>query len=166
MPIRFIPVENTAFDPESGVTISNPRILSAINRDGSEEIEYQYVFRRNGEQVGGTGFFGTKQVVEQHGRREVRYTLELSPHQVLESILRLQRALGNAEEKYSFIRNVAEGLVNVFSGQVNNFEDLRYVAVTTASALASAGVRIPDQNLVGSNVHVVLAEAYVPADAT
>jgi len=162
MPIRFIPVENTAFDPESGVTISNPRILSAINRDGSEEIEYQYVFRRNGEQVGGTGFFGTKQVVEQHGRREVRYTLELSPHQVLESILRLQRALGNAEEKYPFICSVAEGLVTVFSGRVNNTESRRYVALAKVDELVRLGAPPPESYTDLANDWVILSELHVP----
>lgn len=163
MPIRFMPVENTAFDPESAVTISFPRMLPATGRDGSDEIEYQYMFRRNENQVGATGFFGTRQVVEQHGRREVRYTLELSPHQVLESILRLQKALGNSEEKYSFICSVAEGLVNVFSGQVNNPESRRYVALAKVDELVRLGASPPESHTDLPNDWVILAELHVPA---
>ncbi|WP_159094485.1 hypothetical protein [Stenotrophomonas sp. YAU14D1_LEIMI4_1] len=161
MPIRFIPVENTAFDPESGVTISFPRMLPAIRRDGSDEIEYQYMFWRKDERVGGTGFFGTSQVIEQHGDREVRYTLELSPHQALESILRLQKRLGNTDEKYSFICSVAEGLVTVFSGRVNNTERRRYVALAKVDDLVRLGASPPNvaQSDDGS---IVLASICVP----
>lgn len=161
MPIRFIPVENTAFDPESGVSISFPRMLPAIRRDGSDEIEYQYMFRRNEELVGATGFFGTEQVVEQHGSREVRYTLELSPHQVLESILRLQKALGNTDEKYSFICSVAEGLVTVSSGRLNNTQRRRYVTLAKVDDLVRLGASPPNaaQSDDGS---IVLASICVP----
>ncbi|MEG0192091.1 MAG: hypothetical protein RR698_02875 [Stenotrophomonas sp.] len=163
MPIRFMPVENTALDPESGVTISFPRILPAIRRDGSEAIEYQYMFRRNGQRVGATGLLGTEQVIEQHGGREVRYTLELSPHEVLESILRLQKALGNSEEKYSFICSVAEGLVKVFSGQVNNMESRRYVALAKVDELVRVGASPPESYRDLPNDWLVLAELHVPA---
>ena len=161
MPIRFIPVENTAFDPESGVTISFPRILPANRRDGSEAIEYQYMIRRNGQHVGATGLLGTEQVIEQHGGREVRYTLELSPHQALESILRLQKRLGNTDEKYSFICSVAEGLVTVFSGRVNNTERRRYVALAKVDDLARLGVS-PPNGAQSDDGSIVLASICVP----
>lgn len=163
MPIRFKPVENTAFDPESGVTISFPRILPATRRDGSDAIEYQYMFRRDEQRVGATGFFGTEQVVEQHGGREVRYTLELSPHQVLESILRLQRALGNTDEKYSFICSVAEGLVNVFSGQASSPESRRYLAMARVDELLRLGISPPDTSTRLPNDWLLLAELHVPS---
>ena len=161
MPIRFAPVENTAFDPESGVTVSFPRMLPATGCDGRDEIEYQYMFRRDGQSVGGTGFFGTRQVVEQHGGREVHYTLELSPHQVLESILRLQKALGNTDEKYSFICSVAEGLVTVFSGRVNNTERRRYVALAKVDDLVRLGAPPPNVARRDDGA-IVLASIYVP----
>lgn len=163
MPIRFKPVENTAFDPESGVTISFPRILPATGPDGSDTHEYQYMFRRDQQRVGATGFLGTVQVVEWNGGREVRYTLELSPEQVLESILKLQKVLGNTDDKYSFICSVAEGLVNVFSGQASNPESRRYLAMVRVDELLRLGISPPESSTRLPNDWLILAELHVPA---
>lgn len=163
MPIRFKPVENTAFDPESGVTISFPRILPATADDGSDANEYQYMFSRDQQRVGATGFFGTEQVIERNGSREVRYTLELSPEQVLDSILRLQKVLGNSDDKFSFICGVAEGLVNVFFGQPGNPESRRYVAIAKADEMLRMGISLPESSIRLSNDWLVLAELHLPA---
>ncbi|MGV8960051.1 MAG: hypothetical protein ACOH1V_06655 [Stenotrophomonas sp.] len=145
------------------MTISFPRILPATGPDGSDVNEYQYLFRRDQQRVGAPGFFGTEQVVEQNGDREVRYTLELSPEQVLESILKLQKVLGNNDDKYSFICSVTEGLVNVFSGQASSPESLRYLAMAKIDELLRLGISPPESSMRLPNDWLILAELHVPA---
>lgn len=139
MSINFEPNENTAFDEGTGVTISHPRILPATRSDGSEALEYQYTFRRNGERVGAMGFFGTEDVSVVGGQRAWTQTLDLSPDAVLMDMLRFKQVLGKEGDEFTFICALAEGLLNVFAGSTGNLRAVRYLAISTSEALTRVG---------------------------
>lgn len=164
MPINFVPRERSAFDEGSGISIARPRMLPVALPDGTEGIEYQYAFVNDGERVGGTGFFGHERGADDAGRRQWVYTLDLSPEFVLEDILRFKRAIGNVDDESSFVRSLAQGLVNAFAGQKNNTDDLRYVAFTRVDSLARFGIAEPDGIVAMGDGRIVLADVSVLAN--
>lgn len=165
MPLCFEPRPYSSFDPVSGITIPGPRLLPGELSDGTVVTEYQYAFYLGDRRVGGLGFHGTDQIEEINGHTERVFTFDLGHDWLITSILKFKEMIGNADNDFSFLRDLAQGLVMAYGGQTDNVENLRYVAITTASALAIARVLIPDQGLVACDGHVVLAEAYVPVNA-
>lgn len=163
MPIDFKPDENTAFDAGTGVTISHPRILPSARLDGTDEIEYQYMFRRGQHRIGAVGFFGTEEVVHGGGHPERIYTLDLSPDRVMESILAFKQALGNVDDEFTFISCLAQGLVHVFAGQTDNSDVLHYVVIVYADTLARLRLPVAGVLPVLPDGKVVLASLSVPA---
>lgn len=163
MPIYFKAEMSSAIDEKSGVSIPQPRMLPATLPDGRDGIEYQYVFRRNDERVGAFGIFGSEIALEGQGRREWLYTLDLTHEVAFKSLFRLKQTIGNADEDFDFVRDVACGLVKVFASQRDNTEAQRNVVVTSVEALTRHGVDVP------STVHpcpdgtIVLAEAFIAA---
>lgn len=163
MPIDFKPVVSSAIDEQSGVSIPQPRMLPATLPDGRNGIEYQYVFRLNDERIGALGIFGSEVALEESGRREWLYTLDLSQDAAFKALFRLKRAIGNTDGDFDFIRDVACGLVNVFAGQRSNSEAQRNVVVTTVEALARHGIGVPEAVHPLPGGTIVLANVLVPA---
>jgi len=147
MPIEFKPDSNSAFDASSAVRISFPRILPATLPDGSEAIEYQYTLRRDGARIASIGILGTEILSVRGSGQERLCTLDLSTSEVLESIIDLKSDIENSDDTESFIRAVAQGLLNVFSTQPSIFESIRYVAVCRVDSLIQLGVAIAEGGL-------------------
>ncbi|AWH24012.1 hypothetical protein [Stenotrophomonas sp. YAU14D1_LEIMI4_1] len=147
MPIEFKPDSNSAFDASSAVRISFPRILPAKLPDGSEAIEYQYTFRRDGARIASIGILGTEILSVRGGAQERLCTLDLSTCEVFESIIDLKRDIDNSDDTASFIHAVAQGLLNVFSTQPSIFESIRYVAVCRVDSLSQLGVAIAEDGM-------------------
>ena len=164
MPLRFEPRSGSSYDSISGITIPAPRILPGELADGTTVTEYQYSFYLDGKRIGGLGFHGTDQLAENNGHPERASTFDLGHDWLITSILKFKTMIGNVDSDFSFVRDIAEGLVMTYAGQPDKIENLRYVAITTADALGIAGVVIPDQDLVAPDGHIVLAEVYVPVD--
>lgn len=165
MPLCFEPRIYSSFDPVSEITIPRPRILPGELADGTVVTEYQYAFYLGDKRVGGLGFHGTNRLAETDGHTERVFTFDLGHDWLITYMLEFKTMVGNVDNEFSFLRDFAQGLAMAYTGQTDNVEDLRYVAITTASALAIAGVLIPDQVLVASGDHIVLAEAHVPVNA-
>lgn len=162
MPIEFRPDSNSAFDASSAVRISFPRILPATLSDGSEAIEYQYTFRRDGERIASLGILGTETLSVQGSGHERLCTLDLSASEVLESIIDFKRDIENSDDTTSFIRAVAQGLLNVFSNQPSIFESIRYIAFCRVDSLIQLGIALPEDSLLLRDEVVLLASLFVP----
>lgn len=165
MPLCFESRPYSSFDPVSGITIPRPRILPGELADGTVVTEYQYAFYLGERRIGGLGFHGTTQLAEINGKWERVFTFDLGHDRLITCMLEFKTMVGNVDNDFSFLREFAQGLAIAYTGQTDNVEDLRYVAITSASALAIAGLLIPDQVLVASDDHIVLAEAHVPVNA-
>lgn len=163
MPIVFEPNESSAFDSVSGVLIPQPRMVPATLSDGRDVIEYQYSFRRDGERIGGLGIFGTEQIQNNNGRRTWVYTLELTQDSGFERLFRLKDAIENKDDNFTFVQNVAQGLVNVFAGQTDNTDAQLNLVVTNLAALERAGIQPPPALSTTLDGTVILAECMVPA---
>lgn len=165
MPLCFEPRPYSSFDPVSGITIPRPRILPCELADGTVVTEYQYALYLGDKRIGGMGFHGTDQLAETNGHTERVLTFDLGHHWLITHMIEFKTLVGNVDSDFSFLRNLAQGLALAYACQTDNVEDLRYVAITTVSALSIAGVLIPDHVPVASDGHVVLAEADVPVNA-
>ncbi len=165
MPIEFKPRERSAVDEISGISILRPRMVPASLPDKEGAIEFQYSFRRDGQDVGVLGFLGTEELVETDGCREWVYTLDLSPDAVLKDILRFKQVIGNTDRDEGFLQGLAQGLVNAFAGQTSNVDDLRYVAIAHADDLARVGISAADRSACLTDGRIILADVLVPRDA-
>lgn len=163
MPLDFKPRVNSALDENSGISIPQPRMLPSALPDGGEGIEYQYVFRRDNTRIGGLGIFGAEVVLDRPEGRERLYTLDLTQDSAIEGVRHFKKRIGAADGDFDFLRDVANGLVNVFAGQVDNVDAQRNVAVTSVSALARNGVQLPAGAEIPPDGVIVLAEVFVPA---
>lgn len=159
----FKPRGNSAFDEASGISIPRPRILPAGRSNDGSTLEYQYIFRRNGERVGAIGFFGTVENVMRDGSMVRVYTMQLRPAVVIDSLLRIKAAAASTEDQFTFVRNSAQGLVNAYLAGHDNDVDCQYRAVTTIEVLAEAGVTVPAGHWVDADGTLTLAEAFVPS---
>lgn len=161
----FQPRLDSSFDPIHRVSIPEPRILPAALPDGQQVTEYQYAFIRDGRRIGGLGFFGTDAEVKTDGLTEWVFTFDLGHDWLVSSMVEFKQTLGDTDDDFTFVRSLANGLVMAYAGQVDNEDNLRYVAITTSAALAQAGVEIPGGTDVAADDVIVLAQVAVPAHA-
>lgn len=158
MSLNFEPKERCAFDRGSRVLITPPRILPASPPEDSSHTEYQYMFHRDDERIGGLGLFGTDVVAEIEGRRERVTTLDLGRDWVLQSVLGFKQTLADTGDEFLFICGLARGLAIADMGDRDSEYDLRCVAVTKSDVLGRMGIAIPDGVVQGPEGEVVLAE--------
>lgn len=163
--ICFQPQLRSSFDPIHRVSIPQPRTIPAALPDGQQGTEYQCAFIRDGRAIGGLGFFGTDAEVEAAGLKEWVFTLDLGHDWLVSSMLEFKQTLGDTDGDFAFVRSLANGLVMAYAGQVDNEDNLRYVAITTSEAMAQAGVEIPGGTHVAAGDVIVLAQVVVPAHA-
>jgi hypothetical protein len=78
-------------------------------------------------------------------------------------MLRSKADFGSTDEDLTFLRGLAQGLVLAYAGQMDNEDNLRYIAVTSVEALDQAGVPIAGAIPVLPDKKVVLGEAAVPS---
>lgn len=161
MPLNFQPQAASSFDPATGISIPQPRILPATLPGGQPGTEYQYAFIRDGRMVGGLGFSGTDAITEVAGRKEWVFTLDLGRERLITSMLEFKQTLGNGDDDFAFVRGLAEGLVLAYAGRTDNKGSVRYVAVTTLDALIRAGVDLRDEADALTDGSIVLAEVAI-----
>lgn len=162
MPLCFRSEPASSFDPSTGVSIPQPRILPTTLQNGRPGTEYQYAFIRDGKMIGGLGFSGSDAIVETGGQREWIFTLDLGHDRLIMSMLEFKQTLRNQDEDFDFIRGLAQGLVLAYAGRTDNQSNLRYVAVTTYEALVQARVLISVEGSMLPEGRIVLAEEAVP----
>ena len=163
MALHFQALEGSSYDPASGISIPEPRILPVELPDGTQGTEYQFGLYQNGERIGELGFSGPDEIIESDGWREHVFFFDLGHDWLIEDLLALKRKIANSDEDYLFLLQISLGLVLAYAGQTRNKENLRYVAVTTAEALAICGVLIPDESPVTDDGALLLAEVSIPA---
>jgi hypothetical protein len=163
MPLCFQSRSHSSYDTVSGISIPRPRILPTDVANGKGGTEYQYSFYRGDHRIGGLGFEGHDEVVVDGAFREWVFTLDLGHDWLVSSMVEFKQALGDTDDDFTFVRSLANGLVMAYAGQVDNEDNLRYVAITTSAALAQGGVEIPDGTDVAADGVIVLAQVVVPA---
>jgi hypothetical protein len=163
MPLSFQPRSHSSYDPTSDVSIPRPRILPTTLASGEGGTEYHYSFFRGEDRIGGLGFDGRDVVVETDGYREWVFTFDLTREQTIQSMLRSKADFGSTDGDLTFLRGLAQGLVLAYAGQMDNEDNLRYIAVTSVEALDQAGVPIAGAIPVLPDKKVVLGEAAVPS---
>lgn len=165
MRLKFKPRSRSSFDEVSGIAVPRARVAPATLEDGRSATEYQFEFARGSEVVGGLGLFGTKEVVEREGAQESVSVFDLSHDWLILYLMKLQQSLSIPGDGFSFLCDMANGLVMAYAGQDDNEDNLRYVAVTSLDALMSAGVAAAEGCVPSAEGVIILAEAYVPARA-
>lgn len=126
MPLCFQPRPASSFDPNTGVSIPQPRTLPATLPDGQPGMEYQYAFIRDGKMIGGLGFLGPNAIVETGGHRECVFTLDLGRDRLITSMLEFKQTLGNQDDDYDFLRALAQGMVLAYAGRTDDKVNYRY----------------------------------------
>ena len=162
MPLHFVPQRGAAVDRETGLTIYAPRMLPASFPENPEHTEYQYNLHRNGDRFYGLGLCGTNKAHNHEGKRELLYTLDLGRDWIFDSVFGLKRELANDEDDFTFLRNIAQGLIAVFYFDNNDY-GCHYCAYSDATVLTNYGICIPDNVEQKSKGEIVLAEEFVPA---
>lgn len=163
MALDFQPRSESSFDQDSGVVITRPRSFPVSLPSGQQGVEYQYMFHRGDERVGGLGVLGTDRIFETAAGRERVFTLDLGHGAVLESVLSFKESLGGTDDAFAFLRSLARGLVMAYAGLMHNNYNLRYLAATNVAVLARLGVVVPGDVEVGAEGGVWLAEVFIPA---
>lgn len=162
MPLNFHARQGSSFDPDSSVYIVESRILPQTFPDGSAGTEYQYACYRGDERIDGLGVLGRNSVTDVGGARERTFNLEISPAAIVLHILSFKAKLGNTDEDFSFVRDVAQGMVLASSGEASAAYSQRYLATTTAEVLRGAGIVIEGGGASASDGTITLAEVHVP----
>lgn len=165
MPLHFQAKSDSSFDPVSGVTIPEPRILPGKLPDGSAVTEYQYAFYRGDARIGGLGFNGPDMSVEVDGMAERVFIFDLGHDWLIKSMLEFKEIIENQDDDYTFLRGLAQGLVLAYAGQTDNEENLRYIATTTPVALVGAGVPPSVETAMKPQGPIVLAEVRIAKNA-
>lgn len=163
MALNFQAREGSSYDPASGISIPEPRILPVELPDGTQGTEYQFGLYQNGERIGEVGFSGPDEIIESDGWREHVFFFDLGHDWLIEDLLALKRKIANSDGDYSYLQQFSRGLVLAYAGQTKNKENLCYVVTTTSEALASCGVVISGENPILADGAVVLAEVSIPA---
>ncbi len=163
MLLQFQPRPRSSFDPISGIAIPRPRMVPTTLLNGQPGTEYQFAFVRDGKTIGGVGFDGSEQVVENTGHRERIFTFDLGHDHLIQYLVQLKRGLDIPTDDFSFVRGVAEGLVMAFAGQADNEENQRYAVITTGEALSGAAVTAPQDIIRQPRGIILLAETVIPS---
>ena len=165
MPLEFERQPGSAVDRRTGVTITAPRILPASPPEDPSHTEYQYLFYLNGQRVDGLGLFGSDEIVETQNGRERVFTLDLGRDWVLKSILGFKQTLNNQDSHFAFLCSVAQGLVLANMDHSSARYGVRYVAITTAEALARNDISTVGLAPAHHGGVIILAEAVNPIRA-
>lgn len=137
------PRKRSHLEQRENFHVSLSRALPHTLSDGRDGVEYQYVFLRDGEDIGAMGFFGPQEFFAGYPHSSWIYTFDLTLGHVVDDMLRFKRTLGSTDDDFQFIRNLAAALVLAASRGVHSSNNISHVAVTSSEALASAGVSLP-----------------------
>lgn len=165
MPLEFQRQPGFAVDRHTGVIITAPRILPASPPEDPSHTEYQYLFYLNGQRVDGLGLFGSDEMVETESGRARVFALDLGRDRPLKSILGFKQTLNNQDSNFAFLCSVAQGLVLANMDHSSSMYGVRYVAITTAGALARNDIPTVGMAPAHHGGVIILAEAVNPVRA-
>ncbi|NYF37698.1 hypothetical protein [Stenotrophomonas sp. JAI102] len=167
IPITNTPQQETrsSIENDSGIRIVLSRVQGALS-DGSDPAQYEYVLLKGSERVGALGLSGGEDRFQLEPRREWTYSLDMTHVATLKSMLETRFVFKSAEGDFEFLCSLAHGLL--FSAQEGgeSSDDVRYIAITTPTALAGAGIFSTPREAISSDGTVVLAEIFIPGTAT
>lgn len=159
MSIFFEAAHGSSIDKTNNIEIFQPRIHPTGSPD---EIEYQYSIYQ-GEKRYGLGCLGIcRQPDTKVGSARIT-TLNLGEDWVIQSMLKLKRRLCNHDDGFTFIMNLARGLVLVFKNRTDNTEAVQYIALTKESTLAAHGIVINETVERFSVNEIILSKISLPA---
>lgn len=96
--------EGSSYDPASGISIPEPRILPVELPDGTQGTEYQFGLYQNGERIGELGFSGPDEIIESDGWREHVFFFDLGHDWLIEDLRALKRKIANSDGDYSYLQ--------------------------------------------------------------
>lgn len=160
--MKFKPCGNYALDEASGIMISLSRILPEERDDGKAGIEYQYIFRLNDEIIEGFGISGSMEITKENGDRIESYKLEISHESTIKRMLQFKNRIGNTDNDYGFISEIANGMAAVFTETESNTFAQHHLVITTHEALQRQNIEIPTNTKTTISGEIVLAESHTP----
>lgn len=163
MSINFRAIGSSAWDEESGILIPTPRMEPATLADGAEGVEWQYEFSRNRGSIGSTFVRSTRRFVDDSQGGAWVFAFDLTAGREINAILDLKKEFSSLDDDFSFIRDIAKGLLTVFAGTTDNLDAQRRLMFTTVEALAYCGVHVAPEAAPDADGRIVLAELFVPA---
>jgi hypothetical protein len=97
------------------------------------------------------------------GIKERVFTFNLGDDSALKSVLHLKRILGDHDDDFSFLKELAHGLLMVSQSDTTHNYDVRYIALTKLAVLAGFEISVPSDIKQLNADEVVLDEIFVPA---
>ncbi|WP_282295437.1 hypothetical protein [Stenotrophomonas sp. PS02289] len=155
----------TPFYEANGISIGQPRMQADVASGDSREVEYQYSFRQSGQMLTGLGVGGAEYFLNRPGYHERLYTIDLSTRPALEAALRVKPILGSSDDDFTYLRELAQGLLDGFKGEPDGLVNKRYLVFTRVEALSQQPIRVPAGVVPSADGTITLAEAFVPSDA-
>lgn len=159
MSIFFEAVHGSSIDKANNIEIFQPRIHPTESPD---EMEYQYSIYQ-GEKRYGLGCCGICRQADSKGGSARIITLNLGEDWVIQSMLKLKRRLYNHDDDFTFVVNLARGLILVFKSRTDNTEAVQYIALTKESTLAAHGIAINETVERFSADEIILSKISLPA---
>ncbi len=155
----------TVFYEANGISIPSPRLQADAAAGDSREIEYQYSFHQSGRKLTGLGVGGVEYFIERPGYRERLFTIDLSTLPALTAALRVKPILGGTEDDFTYLRELAEGLLEGFKKEPGTLVNQRYLVFSGVEALSHLSISVPADVVALADGTIALAEAFIPSDA-
>lgn len=153
------------FYGENEISIGTPRMQADAVTGDSREVEYQYSFHQSGRRLTGLGIGGVEYFIKRPGYRERLFTIDISTHPALTAALRIKPVLGGPEDDFTYLHELAQGLLEGFRRETGSLVNQRYVVFSNVEALAQLSIRVPTGFVPNLNGMLVLAQTFTPADA-
>lgn len=154
-----------SFFAEAGISIGTPRMQADPPAGDSREIEYQYSLGQSGRRLTGLGLGGTEYFIQRSGHHERLFTIDLSTDVAVLAALRVKPIVGSTQDDYTFLVDLAEGLLVGFKREPGTLLGQRYLVFSRPETLSRLSIRVPADVVPRADGTISLAEAFVPSDA-
>ncbi len=131
----------------------------------AREVEYQYSFSRSGKRLTGMGVGGVEYFIKRPGYHERLFTIDLSTDPALTAALRVKPILGSHDDDFTYLRELAQGLLDGFKTESDSLVNKRYLVFSGIDALSRHSIRVPADVVPRADGVIALAEAFVSSDA-
>lgn len=160
-PLRFEARPGSAYDPVTGVTIPEPRLIAGVLRDGARVTEYHYAFYRDGQVVGRLGLYGSDTLKLEQGGMERQFFLYFGHDWLIRSLLELKQTLGHTGDDYAFVCGLVEGMLRVYETQPDVRGHQRYLAIADHREVLKGGLQLPTHKIAAFGGLVLFADLVV-----
>lgn len=137
--MKFEAYRATAIDRDRGVEIVQPRLERGAY-PGEVEMQYSVYFD---DRVEGIGCFAD---VEGADGGKQTWLIRLAPSAVLASLIRIKRSLGNMDDAFSFIVDMAGAMTLVYERGYDVYEPTDFFVLVDERSLREQGIAIPDEH--------------------